>query len=176
MYYRVAIQADASPTWQWKSTKLSSLNILLQWLQYHRILSRDRLRIFSSYSQEELNEQLERENQGLLSNSVPAIQFLQERRIAPQGAGCEVSTSETRANERMASIAAVTRPSQGVSITSPLDKRREKLERGAGGDHEPLLRGVRQKSHLYWQHESEMTFTLRPSAWSKGGTRELSHI
>jgi hypothetical protein len=136
MYYRVAIQADASPTWQWKSTKLSSLNILLQWLQYYRMLSRDRLRIFSSSSQEELNEQLERENQGLGSNSVPAIQFLQERRIAPQGAGYEVSTGETRANGHMASIADVTRQSQGVSIASPLDKRREELERGAGGDHD----------------------------------------
>jgi hypothetical protein len=136
MYYRVAIQVDASPTWQWKSTKLSSLNILLHWLQYYRMLSRDRLRIFSSSSQEELNEQLERENQGLRSASVPALQFLQERRIAPQGVGCEVSTSETRANESTASVAAVTRPSQGESSASPLDKRREELERGAGGDHD----------------------------------------
>src|SRR6516225_4393063 len=69
MYYRVAIQVDAAPTWKWKSTVLSSLNILLQWLQYYRMLPHDRLRIFSSRSQEDLNEQLVRENQGLLSTS-----------------------------------------------------------------------------------------------------------
>ena len=84
MYYRVAIQVDASPTWQWKSTALSSLNILFHWLQYYRVLPHDRLRIFSSSSREELNEQLVRENQGLGSTSVPAIQFLQERRTARQ--------------------------------------------------------------------------------------------
>src|SRR6516162_2243739 len=136
MYYRVAIQVDASPTWKWKSTALSSLNILLQWLQYYRLLPRDRLRIFSSRSQEDLNEQLERENQGLGSSSVPAIQFLQERRIAPQGMGCAESTSETRANDRMVSVAVVNKPSPNESSVSPMDKRREEIERGAGGDHE----------------------------------------
>ncbi len=34
MYYRVAIQGDPSLPWQWKSTPLSSLNILLRWLQF----------------------------------------------------------------------------------------------------------------------------------------------
>ncbi len=135
MYYRVAIQVDASPTWKWKSTPLSSLNILLHWLQYYRVLPHDRLRIFSSSSQEELNEQLVRENQGLLSTSVPAIRFLQERRIIPQGVECAAS-GETRANERTAPVAAVTRLSLAESSASPLDKRREELERGAGGGHD----------------------------------------
>ncbi len=76
MYYRVAIQVDASRTWRWKSAALISLNVLMHWLQYYRVLPLDRLRIFSSRSQEELNEQLLRENQGLLSSSVPARQFL----------------------------------------------------------------------------------------------------
>ena len=46
MYYRVAIQVDPSPTWQWKSTALRSLNTLILWLQYYRVLPHDRLRIF----------------------------------------------------------------------------------------------------------------------------------
>ena len=136
MYYRVAIQVDAQPTWQWKSTALSSLNILIHWLQYYRVLPLDRLRIFSSRSREELNEQLVRENQGLGSPSVPAIQFLQERRIAPQGIMNESAAAGTRANEHTASVAAVTKPLPNESSTSPLDKRREALERGAGGDHD----------------------------------------
>jgi hypothetical protein len=136
MYYRVAIQVDASPTWKWKSTPLSSLNILLQWLQYYRMLPHDRLRIFSSRSQEALHEQLERENQGLGSPSVPATQFLQERRITPQVVASQASTHETQANERMTPVAAVIKLSPNESSASPLDKRREELERGAGGDHD----------------------------------------
>jgi len=137
MYYRVAIQVDdAQPTWQWKSTALSSLNILLQWLQFYRAFPREHLRIFSSSSREALNEQLVRENQGLASTSAPATQFLQERGITPRGVVRGASTGETRANECTASVATVTEPSQGGSSRSPLDKRREDFERGAGGDHD----------------------------------------
>jgi hypothetical protein len=134
MYYRVAIQVDASPTWKWKSTALSSLNTLFHWLQYYRVLPHDRLRIFSSSSQEELNEQLVRENQGLLSTSVPATQFLQERGIAPREVGGQAAGG-TRAIEQTAPLAAVPELSLAESSASPLDKRRNELERGAGGDH-----------------------------------------
>ena len=136
MYYRVAIQVDASPSWKWKSAVLSSLNTLFHWLEYYRVLPQDRLRIFTSCSLEELNEQLVRENQGLGSTSVPATQFLQERRIAPQGALREAEACGTRANEPAASIDALTEHSPGESSASPLEKRREELERGAGGDHD----------------------------------------
>ncbi len=136
MYYRVAIQVASSPTWKWKSSALSSLNILFQWFQYYRAVPHGRLRIFSSSSQEDLNEQLVRENQGLVSTSVPATQFLQERRIAPQRVVREAEACGTRANERTASIATLTEPSLGESSTSPLEKRREELEHGAGGDHD----------------------------------------
>ena len=62
MYYRVAIQVDAQPAWKWQSTALSSLNSVLQWLQFYRAFPHERLRIFSSSSREALNEQLVREN------------------------------------------------------------------------------------------------------------------
>ncbi len=135
MYYRVAIQVDSSPTWKWKSTELSSFNILLHWFQYYRAVPQDRLRIFSSSSQEDLNEQLVRENQGLGSPSVPATQFLQERRIAPQRVSREAAGG-TRENERTVSIATLNERPPYESSSSPLDKRREELERGAGGDHD----------------------------------------
>ncbi len=136
MYYRVAIQVDASPTWQWKSTALSSLNIVLQWLQFYRAFPHERLRIFSSSSREALNEQLVRENQGLASTSLPATQFLQERGFTPRGAVREASVGGSRENERTSSIPARTSPSPYESCMSPLEKRREELERGAGGDHD----------------------------------------
>ncbi len=86
MYYRVAIrregdQRDRPPNWQWQSTILSSLQTLFQFLRLYRALPQDRLQVFSSSSREELNRQLMCENDGLGSNSVPAVHFLRERLI-----------------------------------------------------------------------------------------------
>ena len=146
MYYRVAIQVDPSLTWQWKSTVLSSLDALFQFLRLYAALPQDRLRVFSSSSREEMNGQLVRENQGLRSTSVTAAQFLQERMIGSREMAGEVVARGTRGNERTISIAVVTEPSpnessKGVNALngkgfSPLDKRREELERGVGGDHD----------------------------------------
>jgi hypothetical protein len=136
MYYRVAIQVDTQPSWKWQSTTLSSLGTLLQWLQVYRAFPQERLRIFSASSPQELNEQFARENQGLFSSGVPALQFLHERRIAPQGAVREASIWVARAHERTTSIPAKPSPSADESGMCPLDKRREELEHGAGGDHD----------------------------------------
>ena len=136
MYYRVAIQGDAQPTWKWQSTALSSLNSVLQWLQVYRAFPHERLRIFSFSSREGLNEQLVRENQGLASTSVPATQFLQARGITPRGAVGEACAGGAQAHEHTAFIPAKPSPSPDESGMSPLDKRREELERGAGGDHD----------------------------------------
>jgi hypothetical protein len=40
MYYRVAIQVDASSTWRWKSTALSELSVVFQWLRLYHALPR----------------------------------------------------------------------------------------------------------------------------------------
>jgi len=136
MYYRIAIQVDAQPPWKWQSTVLSGLSSLLQWLQVYRAFSHERLRIFSSPLREALNAPLAWENQGLVSASVPAIQFLQERRIALQGAVKEASPRGTRADEPTAFLPAKPSLSPDESGMSLLDKRREELERGAGGDHD----------------------------------------
>jgi hypothetical protein len=136
MYYRVALQGDPSLPWQWKSTVLSSLNIVLQWLQVYRAFPQERLRIFSSSSREALNEQLVRENQGLSSKSVPATQFLQARGITPRGAVREAGAGGSPAHERTTSIPAQTSPTPDGRGMSPLDKRREELEHGAGGDYD----------------------------------------
>jgi hypothetical protein len=150
MYYRVAIQADPSPTWQWKSTTLSELSALFQFLRFYRPLGHDCLRVFYSSSREVLNEQLERENHRQASTSVTAVQFLQERMISSSEISCRTSTRGTHVNKRSTSIAVVTGPSpkesnRGVNArdgkeTSHPDKRREELERGVGGDHDILYR------------------------------------
>lgn len=75
-YYRVAMQRDQSPTWMWKSTVLVSLDAVFGFLKQHHMVSRERLRVFFSSSIEYLNEMLDRENQGMLSNSLTAEQLL----------------------------------------------------------------------------------------------------
>lgn len=136
MYYRVAIQEGGTSTWKWKSTVLNSLNSLILWLQDYRILTHHFLYIFSSSSPEELSEQLVRENQELGSTSVPAIQFLQERGIAPREVRGEALAGRTPENARTPPIASVSELSLAENSASLLDKRREELERGAGGDHD----------------------------------------
>ncbi len=74
--YRVALQNDQSSTWMWKSTVLVSLDAVFGFLKLHHMVPKDRLRVFFSSSLEYLNEMLDRENQGLLSNSLTAEQLL----------------------------------------------------------------------------------------------------
>jgi hypothetical protein len=146
VYYRVAIQGDLSAHWHWKSTPLSSLHTLLQFLRLYQALPQDRLRVFSSSSREEMNEQLVRENRGLGSTSVTAAQFLQQRMLHSPEAGWEAPGRGTRGNERAASIAIASEPSSNQSSwevhaldergNSSLEKRRVELECGAGGDHD----------------------------------------
>ena len=146
MYYRVAIQVDHLPAWQWKSTMLSELSALFQWLRLHRALPQDRLRVFSSTSREEMDEQLVRENQGLGSISATAAQFLHERMIGSPEVVWGASAGGTRGNERTTSIAVINvpLPNESSREAQPLEEsgvrflenRRRELERGAGGDHD----------------------------------------
>jgi hypothetical protein len=145
MCYRVAIQRDPSTLWVWKSTVLSSLNTLLQFLRLYRALPPDRLRVFSSCSREGLAVQLEQENKRLASTSVTAAQFLSERMIFPSavqssaaregGASLEKGTvavfSQQVVNERNGEGSGL--ESRGMSV---LERRREELESGSGGDHD----------------------------------------
>ena len=146
MYYRVAIQADPSPLWQWKSTVLSSLDTVFQFLRLFRAIPHEQLRVFSSPSREGLAEQLEQENKGLASNSVTAAQFLRERMLRPPAVVQSISEREGGTPLERGSIAvisqqAVNERGRGGSILesggmSALERRREELESGPGGDHD----------------------------------------
>src|SRR5262245_16596653 len=146
MYYRVATRVDAASGWQWKSTVLSSLDTLFQFLRLLRALPQDQVQVFSSCSREALSEQLEQENKGLLSNSVTVAQFLRERMIHPpievrrssereRGTSLEIVPitviSQQPLNERVRGVSALER--RGMSS---LERRREELESGPGGDHD----------------------------------------
>lgn len=132
---------------------LSSLSTLFQFLRCYRALGQNRLRVFSSLSREEMHEQLGRMNQGLESTSVTAAPFLQERLT---GSSEIVWRTSTRGNERTTSIAVITEPPLGESRRggnaldargmSLLEKRREELESGRGGDHDIPYRFTRPSS------------------------------
>lgn len=110
MNYRVAIQVDAAPAWQWKSTVLSSLDILVQFLRLFRAFRHDQLRVFSSSSPEGLAEQLEQEHQGLASPSVTAAPFLRERMLCPPTVGWSISEREGGTELRKGAIAGISQP------------------------------------------------------------------
>jgi len=146
MYYRVAIQVDAAPAWRWKSTVLSELSTLFQFLRLFRALPHDQLRVFSSPSREGLAEQLEQENKGLHSTAVTAAQFLRERMLCPPSMGQSRSEREGGRELQRGAIAVIGQPavnerggegsvlqSRGMSA---LERRREALESGPGGDHD----------------------------------------
>jgi len=150
MHYRVAIQQAPQLPWQWRSTVLSSLNTLFQFLRLYSILPQDRLRVFSSTSREDLEKQLVQENKGLGSNSVTAAQFLQERLIcSPQLAQRTWVREERSSQERASIVTAVNPPLSGSSKSvdsldgeemSLLERKRLALESGADGDHDLLYR------------------------------------
>lgn len=143
MYYRVATQVGAAPTWQWKSTVLSSLDTLFQFLRLYRALPQDRLRVFSCSSREDLDEQLRCENTGGESTSVTAAHFLRQRRLCVPESACEVSARgeqervliavATNASSHESSRGAFSQDARGMS---PLERRRLEIEGGSGGDHD----------------------------------------
>src|SRR5260370_13016735 len=146
MYYRVAIQVDEVPQWQWRSTVLSELSALFQLLRLYSAVPQDRLRVFSCSSREGMIEQLMQVNQGLESTSVTVAHFLHERMIGSPDVVWGATAGGTQGNERATSIAVVTEPplgegdreaqplaERGVSF---LEQRRGELERWAGGDHD----------------------------------------
>ena len=148
MYYRIAIQRtrdqlDWPLAWQWKSTALSSLQSLLQVLRLYGALPQEHLRVFSSPSREDLEEQLWQENNGLGSSSVTAAHFLHQRLIQVSGV---TSASGAPGQERTTSIAVSTRTrldesaiaarALGEMSMSSLERRRLEQELGTGGDHD----------------------------------------
>jgi hypothetical protein len=147
MYYRVAIHVDHMPMWQWRSTVICSLQALFQFLRSYRALPQNCLRVFSCSSLKDLNEQLGHENTGREPVSVTAAQFLQQRRLCVPEMACEMS--ECGEQERVLIVVAANASSnessrgafyQDTHGMNPLEKRRQEIEGGTGGDHDPPYR------------------------------------
>jgi hypothetical protein len=150
MYYRVAIRRERDqrarpPSWQWQSTVLSSLQTVFQFLRLYRA-RQDHLRVFSSSSRKDLEEQFVQENQGLGSSSVTAAQFLQQRMMRSPEVRWATSERGAQGHQERASIAVSTKAWWDESSKaahalaegdiSSLERRRLELELGPGGDHD----------------------------------------
>lgn len=146
MYYRVAIQTNSLPAWKWKSTVLSSLDILFQFLRLHHSIPANRLRIFTSPSQENMNEMLSRENEGFGDYSVTAEQFLRARHLHVWETGKPEPIQQeahTTTEDKAPKSPQPSLPASGMTInhvpaftSNPLDRKRQEIEFGPGGDHD----------------------------------------
>src|SRR5215467_3607428 len=70
------MQDEPSATWRWTSTVLVELQAVFGFLQRHPLVKRERQRVFFCSSFAYLNAMLDRENQGLRSNSLTAAHLL----------------------------------------------------------------------------------------------------
>ncbi len=71
---------DQSSQWEWKSSMLNTPGTLFDFLNMYDRVPKNRLRVFFATSRDFMNAMLERENIGLLSNSVTVEQFLKSRK------------------------------------------------------------------------------------------------
>lgn len=80
IYYRIALQTNQMPSWQWKSAILDSLHTVLGLLHMYRCTPREQIRVFLSCSPEALDEMLAHENQGSLSTAITVNQLWDRQR------------------------------------------------------------------------------------------------
>src|SRR5229473_1525026 len=81
-YYRLTEQDRQTARWIWKTTAVTTLQAMLQLLRIYGTLPQGGTRVFTASSKEDLGEMLSRENNGLVSGSVTAAQFLHERNMS----------------------------------------------------------------------------------------------
>jgi hypothetical protein len=145
-YYRLAVQEYQTSKWVWKSTVLTSLAAVLHLLRIYSPIPADRIRVFSSTCEEEMAEMLNRENDGLVSGSLTAGEFLRARRLSLQNASAPETIEKL---VRRSTVVLVDpsvqedRPASAYAHTSSMDlleQRRLQLELGPGGDHDTAYR------------------------------------
>jgi hypothetical protein len=84
IYYRVAFKLTHSQIWQWRSASMTSLPTLFTLLRAYHGIPCDRVRIFFSSSEKGMEEMLIRQNEGQVTSSLTADQFLTGHRINTQ--------------------------------------------------------------------------------------------
>ncbi len=146
IYYRLALQEHETSKWIWKSTVLTSLVAVLHLLRIYSPIPAERIRVFSSTCKEEMAEMLDRENDGLISGSLTAGEFLRERRLSVQTVSAPKTIEKlVRRSTAVAIDSSVRNDPPISSLANPgsinlLDQRRLQIELGSGGDHDTPYR------------------------------------
>lgn len=148
MYYRIAMYNDSKALLQWKSSILTALDALFQFLRIHASLPQDSLRVFTAHNRDELNEMLAQENNAVALYSLTAEQFLQAKGISlrasrhKEEAHQEQAPSASWAAHAVVPAALPPLVYAAPALTQPggegskLERRRLEIEQGPGGDHD----------------------------------------
>jgi hypothetical protein len=143
IYYRLAYQKSQVDSWIWKTTVLTSLPTVFQWLRIYGSFPQDQIRVFSAPAKEDLEEMLQRENCGWPSGSVTAEQFLRDRHMQVHPGTQNTSKQETTEQKTDLSTAFSPEYENSTILFPPnergmdsLDRKRLEIEQGAGGDHD----------------------------------------
>ena len=146
IYYRLAVQEYETSKWIWKSTVLTSLVVVLHLLRIYSPIPAERIRVFSSPCIEEMAKMLDRENDGLISGSLTAGEFLRERRLSVQDVAASNAIEKLVQRSITVAIDSSVRNDCTVSNLAStgsinlLDQRRLQIELGSGGDHDTPYR------------------------------------
>ncbi|GCE13949.1 hypothetical protein [Tengunoibacter tsumagoiensis] len=84
------------PAWKWRSTILTSPHALNTLLKAYHAIPQENIRIFFASSEDGMDDMLKRLNQGQVSASLTAEQFLAQKKINTQVVRwmeCELSTA-----------------------------------------------------------------------------------
>jgi hypothetical protein len=141
-YYRLALQERQTSMWTWKSTVLTSLEGVLHLLRIYNPIPPERIRVFCSACKEEIQEMLDRENNGQASGSLTAAQFLRDRRLHVRGVSSQQMTEKTIHRSTSVAVDPDMREDRLTSSLADacsinlLDQKRLQIELGSGGDHD----------------------------------------
>lgn len=147
IYYRLALQNRRTDRWNWKSSALTSLQSVFHLLRIYNAIPQDRLRVFSASAKAELDKQLDEENNGRASGSVPAAQFMHrdsgQNSQANQREDSYIERTEQTPPRSIAVVSTASRQSfipigyaAETLVLNKLDQKRLEIEMGAGGDHD----------------------------------------
>lgn len=121
---------------------MTSLEAVLYLLRIYSPIPAERIRVFSSICKEEMVEMLNRENDGQISGSLTAGQFLREKCLRVPGVAAQEAEEKT---VRRSTAVAIDSSMPGdyptpqyahTSSMGLLDQRRLQIELGSGGDHD----------------------------------------
>lgn len=145
--YRVAWKRNDIALWQWKSTKLGTLHAVFGFLRLYHMIPVERMRVFSSFSLEDLGEQLREENERealLIAGKTQHEQHIEETTTLTDDREKTETLEEQRCEEQEVFVArlATSLNKNGVHtalFNSSMDasgQKRLAYELGAGGDHD----------------------------------------